>query len=290
MTMPGDIGAIDLMISFPKSNASKTYDYLRETIKGDDASTEEFPAGYMFKDVPNKLDEGDDGVSVTIAEMDKWGVDIGMVGAGPLTAQAQQAHPDRFITSLEIDPNDITGAVRKIRRYKEEHDIKAITTFPAGCNPQVPVDDRRYYPIYQACIDLDIPIVSNAGIAGPRFPSKCQDVMLFDQVCYDFPELRIVMRHGAEPWEELAVKLMLKWPGLYYMTSAFAPKYYPKAIIDYANTRGADKIMYAGYYPMGLPLSRIFDELQRVPFRDHVWPKFLRENAMQVFKLQDDAV
>ena len=48
------------------------------------------------------------------------------------------------------------------------------------------------------------------------------------------------------------MKLMLKWPGLYYMTSAFAPKYYPKAIIDYANTRGADKIMYAGYYPMGL--------------------------------------
>ena len=69
------------------------------------------------------------------------------------------------------------------------------------------------------------------------------------------------MRHGAEPWEELAVKLMLKWPGLYYMPSAFAPKYYPKAIIDYANTRGADKIMYAGYYPMGLSLERIFTEM-----------------------------
>jgi uncharacterized protein len=285
MTMPTDIGAIDLMISFPKSNASKTYDYLRETIKGDDASTAEFPAGYMFKDVPNKLDEGDDGVTVTISEMDKWGVDMGLVGAGPLTKQAQERYPGRFITSLEIDPNDITGAVRKIRRYKEEHDIKAITTFPAGCNPQVPVDDRRYYPIYQECIDLDIPIISNAGIAGPRFPSKCQDVMLFDQVCYDFPELRIVMRHGAEPWEELAVKLMLKWPNLYYMPSAFAPKHYPEAIIKYANTRGADKIMYAGYYPMGLSLERIFTEMPNVPFRDHVWPKFLRDNAIRVFKL-----
>ncbi len=35
------------------------------------------------------------------------------------------------------------------------------------------------------------------------------------------------------------VKLMLKWPNLYYSTSAFAPKHYPKAIIDYANSRGA---------------------------------------------------
>ena len=59
------------------------------------------------------------------------------------------------------------------------------------------------------------------------------------------------------------MKLMLKWPGLYYMTSAFAPKYYPKAIIDYANTRGADKVMYAGYYPMGLSLERIFARAAR---------------------------
>jgi predicted TIM-barrel fold metal-dependent hydrolase len=288
MTMPTDIGAIDLMISFPKANASKTYDYLRETTRGDDESTKEFPAGYMFKDVPNKLDEGDDGVNVAVAEMDKWGVDIGMTGAGTDTSiRAQKDHPGRFITSLEIDPNDITGAVRKLRQYKDEHDIKAVTTFPAGCNPQVPVDDRRYYPIYQTCIDLDIPIISNAGIAGPRFPSKCQDVMLFDQVCYDFPELRIVMRHGAEPWEELAVKLMLKWPNLYYMPSAFAPKHYPKAIIDYANTRGADKVIFAGYFPMGLTLERITTELKDVAFHDDVWPKFLRGNAERVLKLND---
>ncbi len=51
---------------------------------------------------------------------------------------------------------------------------------------------------------------------------------------------------------------------------AFAPKYYPKAVIDYANTRGADKVIYAGYYPMGLSLERIMGEMPDVPFRDHV--------------------
>ncbi|HVM64836.1 MAG TPA: hypothetical protein VMU14_08255, partial [Acidimicrobiales bacterium] len=38
------------------------------------------------------------------------------------------------------------------------------------------------------------------------------------------------------------------------------PRYYPKPILDYANTRGADKVMYAGYFPMGLTLERIFSE------------------------------
>ena len=106
-----------------------------------------------------------------------------------------------------------------------------------------------------------------------------------DEVCYDFPELKLVMRHGAQPWEELAVKLMLKWPNLYYSTSGFAPKYIPQAIIDYANSRGGDKVLYTGYFPFGLELSRIFAELDELPLREHVWSKFLSENARTLLKL-----
>jgi len=94
-----------------------------------------------------------------------------------------------------------------------------------------------------------------------------------------------VMRHGGEPWADLAWKLMLKYPNLYYMTSAFAPNHYPEEIIHFANTRGADKIMYAGYFPMGISLERSFRDLPNVPFKDDVWPKFLRQNAERVFKL-----
>jgi predicted TIM-barrel fold metal-dependent hydrolase len=288
MPMPTDVGVVDLMIGFPSGQARRHYDFMQSQLHDAASRAMEFPAEYMFKQVPNRLDEGQDPVEVTLGEMDRFGVAIGLVGlGGGVSARALKEHPDRFKASLEVDPNDVTGAVRRIRNAYDEHRIVAVTTFPAGCNPQVPVSDRRYYPVYQTCIDLDIPIVANAGVAGPRLPSACQDVMHFDQVCYDFPELRIVMRHGAEPWEALAVKLMLKWPGLYYMTSAFAPKYYPAAIIDYANTRGADKVMYAGYYPMGLSLERIFGELPAVAFRDHVWSKFLRDNAVRVFKLDE---
>jgi predicted TIM-barrel fold metal-dependent hydrolase len=112
-----------------------------------------------------------------------------------------------------------------------------------------------------------------------------QEVGLIDEVCWFFPELTFVTRHGCEPWTALAVKLLLKWPNLYYSTTAFAPKYYPKDIVDFANTRGADKIIWSGYFPAGLTYERIFTEMPNVPFRDHVWPKFLRENAQRVFKL-----
>jgi len=287
MTFRSDIGVIDLMIGFPFVDKHAVYDYLYAVIKDDQSKEAQFPVGYMFKDTPEELGDHDP-IDYTFSRMNTHNISAGLFSISGIALEARRKFPNRVFLSLEIDPNDITGTVRKIRNIHAEHGLTAVTTFPAGCNPQVPVSDRRYYPIYQTCIDLDLPIIANAGVPGPRVPAACQHVEHFDQVCYDFPELRIVMRHGAEPWEDLAVKLMLKWPGLYYMTSAFAPKYFPKAIIDYANTRGMDKIMYAGYFPAGLTIERMFSELPGVAFRDHVWPNFLRNNAIKVFNLNLD--
>ncbi|MDA0759506.1 MAG: amidohydrolase, partial [Proteobacteria bacterium] len=83
----------------------------------------------------------------------------------------------------------------------------------------------------------------------------------------------------------LACKLMLKYPNLYYSTSAFSPKHYPKDIINFANTRGRNKIMYAGYFPMGLTLEKIFTEMQDVPLKEEVLPLFLGQNAKTLLKL-----
>jgi predicted TIM-barrel fold metal-dependent hydrolase len=160
---------------------------------------------------------------------------------------------------------------------------RAAQWFPAG--DQVPIDDRRAYPVYATCEELGIPLFLCVGVPGPRVPLSPQLVERLDEVCWQFPDLQLVMRHGAEPWTELAVKLMIKWPNLHYSTSAFAPRYYPSAIIDYANTRGADKVLYAGYFPMGLTLERIMTEMPDVGFADHVWPKFLRDNARRLLKL-----
>ena len=138
----------------------------------------------------------------------------------------------------------------------------------------------------QKCVELGIPVFVTVGVAGPRVPSLVQHVELVDRVMYDFPDLVFVMRHGAEPWVDLAVKLMVKWPNLCYSTSAFAPRYYPQEIVDYANSRGADRVLYAGYFPMGLTLERIFSELANVPFKEDVWQRFLGGNAARVLKLE----
>lgn len=287
MGMPSDVGIIDLMLSLPILDVDKTYANLRAAASDAESKKDfKFPAEYMFKGVPHDWGKDRDPVEATLSEMDRWGIERALLHAGgddQLRALSQ--HPDRFIPQLHVDPNHGMGAVRQIQEAHEKLGVRSISVFPAGTLPQVSISHPRMYPLYAKCVELGIPIFINAGVPGPRTPMACQHVEHLDRVCYDFPDLTIVTLHGCEPWEDLAVKLMLKWPGLHYATSAFAPKYYPQKIIDYANTRGAEKVMYAGYFPMGLTLERIMTEMRDVPLRESVWPKFLRENALRVLGL-----
>ena len=284
--MPSGLPIVDTMIGFPHEGFDQ-YDFIRKQTKDRESKQDmEFPVEYMFRNVPKDLPT-DDPIGVTLHGMDRYGIELGLIGVSDATSRlALKQHPDRFVPSGNIaDPNDVTGSVRALRQEYEEFGIKATGVFPAGTFPQVAIDDAKMYPIYQTCVDLDIPIFCTAGVPGPRLKFAPQEVARIDVVMYDFPELVFITRHGCEPWEQLACKLMLKWPNLYYSTSAFAPKHYPQEIINYANTRGADKIIYAGYFPMGLSLERIFTDMPNVPFRDEVWPKFLHENARRVLKL-----
>lgn len=291
MAFPKDIGVIETMMGIPvQEDRSEWYESFRPLLN-DQESRDAFkmPAQYMFKDIP-ETGKVDDFVAWTVTQMDKFNIEKAMIGFSEdeTSMKAYNNYPDRFFFDVPINPNDGMDEIRRVKRLHKEYGIKALSVFPAGTVPQVAINHPHLYPFYAACVEMDIPIAINVGVPGPRIPLATQRVELLDEVCWFFPELKIVMRHGAEPWEDLAIKLMIKYPNLYYSTSAFAPRYYPKSIIDYANTsRGSDRIIYAGYFPMGLSLERIFSDLENVPFKEEVWPKFLRENAKRVFNLGD---
>jgi len=282
MPIPRTIPIIDTLIGFRDIEHGGKVASARDTWK-------RHPAEYMFKDIPQELENEQnrfDSIEETVAQMDAHNIAIGVIHLSDDRApEALKRHPERFVSLLPVDANQGMDAVRAIQRAKLEHGIRGISMFPSGLKPPVPINDKHWYPIYSKCVELDLAVFCTTGVPGPRVPMMPQYTGHFDEVCYDFPELKMVMRHGAEPWEDLAVKLLLKWPNLYYSTSAFAPKYWPEAIINFANTRGEDKVIYGGYFPAGLELTRIFREMDDVPFRDSVWPKFLRDNAARVLGL-----
>tara|TARA_B100001113_G_scaffold153775_1_gene125788 strand:+ start:4230 stop:5096 length:867 start_codon:yes stop_codon:yes gene_type:complete len=288
MAINKNIHTIDLMLGIPEQEDRSDWYKFMEPLLRDEESKSMFkmPAQYMFKDIP-ETGSHDDFIQFTIDQMNKFHINQAMIGfheQSEVKIEAAKNHTDRFFFDLPVNPN-IDSEAENIKRHVETYGIKAVSAFPSGMHPQIPINDEKWYPIYEMCIELDIPFFCCVGVPGPRIPMAPQKVELIDEVCWYFPELKFIMRHGAEPWTALACKLMLKYPNLYYSTSAFSPKHYPKDIINFANTRGKKKIMYAGYFPMGLSLDKIFKEMNDVPFNDDVWPLFLGQNAQRVLKL-----
>ncbi len=287
-------GIVDTLIGFAHQDVRASHQQILDQTR-DRESREAFstPVQYMFKETPELEGQSatpEGAVEATLREMGRFGVAVGLVALrDPLAQEAVTRYPERFVGSWSVDPNEGVQGLRDLVAAHARWGMKAITFFPCGTSPQVPIDDRKAYPYYARAVELGLPVLVNAGIPGPRVPSDAQRVERIEQVLYDFPELVFVTRHGCEPWVDHIVKLMVKWPNLHYSTTAFAPRYYPQAIIDYANTRGADRVLYGGYYPMGLSLERITSELRALPLRSDVWPKFLRTNAERILGLDPAA-
>ena len=125
-------------------------------------------------------------LAYTIDKMDEVGIERATINVDDGIEAAKQAlakHPDRFFPSLEVNPLNGMDEVRKLRRMVEEYGVKAATASPAFTRPQVPIDDKMFYPIYAACVDLDIPICVTTGVPGPRLPMSPQKVERIDEVC-----------------------------------------------------------------------------------------------------------
>ena len=220
-----------------------------------------------------------------IDAMDRAGVEkcIVTTGAEEPTEHAlsfPRMHPERFVLSVSLDPRRGMHAVRALERMVRDEPVVLARITPFMIN--LPPDDRVYYPVYAKCIELDVPIAINTGIPGPPMPGKCQDPMYLDEVCVFFPELKLVMAHGADPWWSVAIRLMIKYQNLRLMTSAWSPKRLPESLLHYMRTRGSNKVMYASDWPV-LKMRRVVPEARALDLPADVLDNYLYNNAHEFF-------
>ena len=148
--------------------------------------------------------------------------------------------------------------------------------------PQYPPSDAVYYPLYTKCAELDLPLCLNTGLPGPPIPGEVQNPIHLDRVCVRFPELRLCMIHGADPWWDVAIRLMIKYENLRLMTSAWSPKRLPDSLLHYMRTRGPNKVMYASDWPV-LKMHRLVPEALALDLPPDVLDNYLYNNAADFF-------
>jgi predicted TIM-barrel fold metal-dependent hydrolase len=230
-------------------------------------------------------------IAVFVTLMDRAGVEVGLLRAGnQLIADVLAQYPRRFIGLATISPHDGMRGVRELVRLVQDHGFGAMRV--SSLYNVVPASDRRYYPLYAKCVELDIPvrIYTNMNYATDR-PYDLGHPRHLDQIAMDFPELRIDAALSGWPWVQDLVGLMRRHPNLYCDTSAHHPAYFGQAgsgwemFMQFGNTLLQDKIM-VGFskdsFNLTIPQSVAIYE--KLPLKDKVIEKWLYGNAKEFLR------
>ena len=231
-------------------------------------------------------------IAAFVALMDRAGVEVGLLRAGnQLIADVLAQYPKRFIGVATISPHDGMRGVRELVRLVKDRGFGAMRV--SSLYNMVPASDRRYYPLYAKCVELDIPmrIYCNMNYATDR-PYDLGHPSHLDQVAMDFPELRIVAALSGWPWVNEMVALLRRHPNLYADTASHHPRYFGVAgsgweqFMQFGNTLLQDKIMVGlSWEAFGLPMETLIEEYEKLPLKAAVLDKWLYRNAQHFFRL-----
>lgn len=224
-----------------------------------------------------------------IDEMDEQGVEkailmFNMVRPSATALKFVDARPDRF--ALAVNGVDLLRPVASLRELAAlTRDLPvAYTAIGASFwgDGRYPPSDAVYYPLYYKCAELGLPLCMNTGIPGPPIPGEVQNPIHLDMVCVRFPELKLCMIHGADPWWDVAIRLLIKYANLRLMTSAWSPKRLPESLIHYMRTRGRQKVIFGSDWPV-LPQRRVIPEALALDLPPEVLDNYLYANAQDFF-------
>jgi len=227
-----------------------------------------------------------------IGTMDRAGVEIGVLRAGnAIITDILAQYPNRFLGLASISPHDGMRGVRELVRLVQECGFSALRV--SALYNMVPASDRRYYPLYAKCVELDIPvrIYTNMNYATDR-PYDLGHPRHLDQIAMDFPELRIVAGLSGWPWVNEMVALLRRHPNLYCDTASHRPRYFGVAgsgweqFLQFGNTLLQDKIMVGlSWEAFGIPMEAVVEEYAALPLKEPVLEKWLYRNAQRFFRL-----
>ena len=232
-------------------------------------------------------------IELTLGALESAGVSRALVSAwhGPEGAMISNDEvagfvaqaPDRLLGVASVDLRRPMEAVRELRRCVEELGFKGLRMLPWLW--ELPPDDRRYYPLYAACVELGVPFCLQVGHAGPLRPSEPgRPIPYLDRVACDFPELTIVGGHIGYPWTSEMIAMATKYENVFIDTSAYKPSRYPDELVAFMRKHGRRKVLFGSNFPMIQPAACVA-QLDALGLDEEARALFLAGNAERVFGL-----
>jgi len=237
-------------------------------------------------------------VDELLAYFDRVGVDKAVLKAGDnettmgkrypneKLAEYIGPHKDRLIGAAGVDVHKGMRAVRELEYAVKELGFKAVNIGPY--EQKLRANDKKYYPVYAKCVELDIPVLLHTSI---NFSTELLldfgNPMYIDEVAVDFPELKIVCVHGGWPWITQICAVAWRHKNVYIEISGVRPKYIAmpgtgyEPLLVYGNSILQNQIIWASNWPQVTPEEGI-EGVKSFPLKEEVKKKWLGLNAAKL--------
>lgn len=259
-------------------------------------SPEEFREKYFPKffdpegaQLLKKMDES--GIDVTVLLADDFGMALGeppvpIEEQNKAIAALANKHPDRLVAFAVVDPRR-KNAVQIIERCIKEWGMKGVGEYhpDAGWAP----NGRESYRLLERLQEWKVPVIAHTGLFFPPLHSKYTHPLLLDDVCSDFPELKVIAAHsGRTLWWETVANMARIHPNLYGDLAGFQTlarrdyRRFCQILRAYIDIAGVEKILWATddpVYNVMIPTKEYVEILRNLPQNAPEGIKFTEEEV-----------
>ncbi len=200
--------------------------------------------------------------------------------------------PEAFIGSFgSVDPWKGKWAVQEAERCIKDLGMMGIK-FQGAAQAFYP-NDHRFYPLWEKCVELGVPIQLHTGTTGlgAGMPGGggiklkyTRPIPYIDDVAADFPDLKIICLHPSYPWQDEAIAMAIHKPNIFFDLSGWAPKYFPEALKKEIKSRLKDRVMFGSDYPI-IPYETLFAGWDAEGYPPDIMERVYYKNAIRILNL-----
>ncbi len=205
-------------------------------------------------------------------------------------AEIAAANRDIVIPFASIDPHKGKMGAQEARDLVENHGVRGFKFHSIMQN--IDPSNRVAYPIYEVIAEHKLPAIFHTGHSGMGtgmrggggIRLKYGQPMLVDDVAVDFPDMKIILAHPSWPWTDESLSMALHKDNVFIDLSGWSPKYFPKQVVQYANTQLKHKMLFGSDYPLIKP-EKWLEAAREAGFKDDVLPMIMKGNAAKLLGL-----
>ena len=219
----------------------------------------------------------------------EWGITVSHSRNNRETGEIVRRFPNKFKGFIFVDPNQGMEAVRELETSVKEYGLHAL--YLTAFRTKLTADDRRNYPLYTKCCELNIPVhIYSSFNLSKAVPHDIGHPRYIDRVARDFPELRIMAGVSGWPWVQEFIGVCIRHENVYVNFETYTPSLIDKRgsgmefYLHYGENRIQNKLCFAtNWTTQGVEVGDLVAQLEALPFSDATKDKIFYENAARFY-------